>query len=83
MASIPRRVNNPFRATRVTSAGPGERRGGSPPYATTTGYRGTPMWPGITEWSHDCLCSWAHKDGVMQVKATSGACPVREHRSAS
>ena len=83
MASIPRRVNNPFRATRITSAGSGARgASGSGPTTETAGYRGRPMWPGITDWSHDCACSWAwREDGGMQVKTASGACPVREHRS--
>lgn len=40
-------------------------------------YRTSPMWPGIF-WGNDarCSCSWAFRDGVMQVKAKNGACAV-------
>jgi hypothetical protein len=35
------------------------------------------LWPGIT-WGRDsrCLCSWASRHGVMQVKVRSGACTM-------
>ncbi len=40
-------------------------------------YREVPLWPGIT-WGYDarCLCSWAVRYGVMQVKVESAACTV-------
>ncbi len=40
-------------------------------------YREVALWPGIT-WDLDarCLCSWAVRYGVMQVKVRSAACTV-------
>lgn len=62
---------NRFRGTRApegaTGSTPGDRQLFQVP----------PPWPGIT-WGHDarCECSWAFRDGVMQVKVKSGACTV-------
>jgi hypothetical protein len=40
-------------------------------------YQFAPLWPGVT-WGNDarCSCSWAFRDGMMQVKARSEACSV-------
>ena len=40
-------------------------------------YREVQLWPGVT-WGRDarCLCSWAVRYGVMQVKVRSRACTV-------
>ena len=40
-------------------------------------YREVVLWPGIA-WGRDarCLCSWAARYGVVQVKVRSGACTV-------
>jgi hypothetical protein len=43
--------------------------------------QGSPMWPGIFGGREEgCCCSWAYRDGRMQVKKASGACPLRSHR---
>ena len=87
MASIPRRINNPFRGAKPTSAGSGAKATGGPVAAMGSAvYRGSPMWPGITEGNDArCSCSWAYHGGRkrMEVKMLSGARLVASHRRAS
>ena len=44
-------------------------------------YRTVPLWPGIT-WGRDarCSCSWAWRNGVVEVKVRSAACLVHDGR---
>jgi hypothetical protein len=39
--------------------------------------RTLPLWPGIT-WGNDsrCSCSWAFREGKMQLKAQNAGCVV-------
>jgi hypothetical protein len=48
--------------------------------ATRKPYTSNPAWPGIST-GHNafCLCTWAMKDGLYQVKNRNLACPLKGH----
>jgi hypothetical protein len=47
----------------------------SKPTATTPGYRGIGIWPGITSgFNANCTCTWATHAGQYQVKYKDALC---------
>lgn len=66
-----------IRATHVPDRPP-IRRGNGP--APAVRYAGPLMWPGITTGNNAlCLCTWAHRDGRMEVKFANRMCGEPGH----